>query len=233
MPCVQVAGDGSLEMKGLKSEGVCTYCKKSFTGNAMAKHLAACAGRKQANNKGGNDKIFLIKAGLGPFWVYFEVNACDSLTKVDNFLRDLWLECCGHLSAFKISYVSYASSPDSEYGDKSMKVALDRAIAPGMAFLHEYDFGTTTTLGLRCLAERGGEKLKKVEIIARNNLPDFKCKCGNEAKDVCSECVWESEEKALLCSQCAKKHKCGEEMLLPVVNSPRMGMCGYTGGGME
>jgi hypothetical protein len=28
---------------------------------------------------------------------------------------------------------------------------------------------------------------------------------------------------------CAGGHECGEEMLLPVVNSPRVAMCGYTG----
>jgi hypothetical protein len=27
----------------------------------------------------------------------------------------------------------------------------------------------------------------------------------------------------------SEEHECGEEALLPVVNSPRMGMCGYTG----
>lgn len=27
-----------------------------------------------------------------------------------------------------------------------------------------------------------------------------------------------------------KTHECGEDMLLPVVNSPRVGMCDYTGG---
>jgi len=32
-----------------------------------------------------------------------------------------------------------------------------------------------------------------------------------------------------LCDECAPKHKCGEDMLLPVVNSPRVGKCGYTG----
>ena len=37
------------------------------------------------------------------------------------------------------------------------------------------------------------------------------------------------EGAGLLCSHCAKKHECGEDVQLPVVNSPRMGMCGYTG----
>ena len=32
-----------------------------------------------------------------------------------------------------------------------------------------------------------------------------------------------------LCEDCAKTHECGEEMLLPVCNSPRLGVCGYCG----
>jgi len=32
-----------------------------------------------------------------------------------------------------------------------------------------------------------------------------------------------------VCEGCAGEHECGEEMLLPVVNSPRVGMCGYEG----
>ena len=80
----------------LKSEGMCGYCKKSFAGNAISKHLAACADRKQANSKvNGDEKILLIKAGAGHFWIYFEANASDKLAKADDFLRDLWLECSG------------------------------------------------------------------------------------------------------------------------------------------
>ncbi|MEJ5252084.1 MAG: hypothetical protein HPY54_00055 [Chthonomonadetes bacterium] len=48
--------------------------------------------------------------------------------------------------------------------------------------------------------------------------------------DVCSSCLWEDEENAWLCKECARKHDCGEEYFLPVVNSPRVGQCGYTGG---
>lgn len=32
-----------------------------------------------------------------------------------------------------------------------------------------------------------------------------------------------------LCDTCAESYECGEEMLLPVVNSPRVGMCAYDG----
>ena len=32
-----------------------------------------------------------------------------------------------------------------------------------------------------------------------------------------------------VCDQCLESHECGEEMVLDVVNSPRMGVCGYVG----
>ncbi|MDI6903856.1 MAG: hypothetical protein QMC77_09015, partial [Methanocellales archaeon] len=51
--------------------------------------------------------------------------------------------------------------------------------------------------------------------------------CGKTATRVCTQCVWSGE--GWLCDECAGKHECGEDMLLPVVNSPRVGMCGYTG----
>jgi hypothetical protein len=39
------------------------------------------------------------------------------------------------------------------------------------------------------------------------------------------------EGAAFLCNACVAQHGCGEEMLRPVVNSPRMGVCGYDGPG--
>jgi hypothetical protein len=38
------------------------------------------------------------------------------------------------------------------------------------------------------------------------------------------------EADPFVCSDHARDHACGEEeSLMPVVNSPRMGVCGYTG----
>jgi hypothetical protein len=37
------------------------------------------------------------------------------------------------------------------------------------------------------------------------------------------------QARALLCDDCAADHEHDEEMFLPVVNSPRIGMCGYSG----
>lgn len=193
----------------------------------MTRHLRSCKERLEGLKKEDTgEDIFLLRAGAGPFWVYFEVSAKATLENVDSFLRDIWLECCGHLSLFTIGDVRYASSPQNEFDDKSMRVMLKNVLSPGMSFVHEYDFGTTTTLGLKCVSVRNGRHVKGIAVLARNDLPKFECSiCKSPAKKICTEC----DREGLLCAGCAKKHECGEDMLLPVVNSPRMGMCGFTG----
>jgi hypothetical protein len=51
--------------------------------------------------------------------------------------------------------------------------------------------------------------------------------CGQPATEICSQCIF--DDKGWLCDEHAESHECGEEMLLPVVNSPRVGMCAYAG----
>lgn len=64
-----------------------------------------------------------------------------------------------------------------------------------------------------------------VLLLARNIAPPRECeKCGAPA-------VWlgvdEEGEFRELCAECGGEE--AEEWLLPVVNSPRAGVCGYTG----
>ncbi len=49
------------------------------------------------------------------YWTHFEVPAAASLADVDRFLREIWLECCGHLSAFNIQGKEYLSDTDDDY----------------------------------------------------------------------------------------------------------------------
>ena len=216
----------------MKSEGRCNFCKKIISGNMIKKHLLSCAERKKANeSEKPAVSIFMVKAGSGPFWIYFEIGSSALLEDIDNFLRDIWLECCGHLSMFAIGNNTYMSNPQKEYGDKNMDIQLKRILHPGIKFNHEYDFGTTTKLLLECISERKGVIPSKINVLARNKLPEFRCKCGKLANKLCVECT--NGGGGFLCNECAKKHECGEEMLLSLVNSPRMGMCGYGGSAME
>jgi len=209
----------------MESKGVCRACNRTISGRGMTRHLQSCPERKKLQSEQGSGKVFLIKASAGPFWVYFEVDDSSMLADIDIFLRDLWLECCGHMSAFTINSMTYYSSTEYlEPGEKDMDRLIRRILKPGIKFRHEYDFGTTTELDLQCISERRGTLKEKVEILARNDMPEFYCdECGRLAEEICGEC------DELLCESCAKEHECGEDMFLPVVNSPRMGMCAYSG----
>jgi hypothetical protein len=64
--------------------------------------------------------------------------------------------------------------------------------------------------------------------MARNDPPEYLCDlCDKPATQICTMCLYKDE--GLLCEAHAKTHKCGDEMFLPVVNSPRVGVCGYSG----
>ncbi len=114
-------------------------------------------------------------------------------------------------------------------GSKSMQVRLDQVFHPGQTCSYEYDFGSTIELTLKAISEREVvAKKKALEILAQNNLPRVPCDVrGEPATNICTRCIY--EDQGYLCDACAKDHKCGEEMLLPIVNSPRAGLCGYTG----
>ena len=130
------------------SIGKCKLCNATFSKKAMTKHLESCFQRKEAGEvSSASDKekskkmdvFHLVVEGrdLPDYWMHLSAPAYATLKDLDNFLRGIWLECCGHLSAFTI--------------------------------------------------------------------------------------------EGLFCDECAGGHECGEETILPVVNSPRVGVCGYTG----
>lgn len=163
------------------------------------------------------------------YWLHLEVPADARLEVLDSFLRQIWLECCGHMSAFTIEGKTYSVAPMADFDDENMKIRLDEVLIPGMKFFHEYDFGTTTHLTLKLISQEQKQiKGKSVRVLARNEPPAIPCvSCGKMATQLCSECHWSGE--GWLCDECAAEHKCDEDMFLPVVNSPRVGMCGYTG----
>ena len=81
-----------------------------------------------------------------------------------------------------------------------MNCKLTAVLTEGMTFSYEYDFGSTTELMITVVNYRiGTSRKEKIVILSRNNQIEF------------------------------LRDECGEEMLLPVCNSPRMGVCGYCG----
>lgn len=209
-------------------KATCLLCKSEYTGAGMTKHLQSCLpkslGNQRKQQKFRSQPFFhiLVKgAHLPEYWLHLRVSSNSKLEELDQFLRDIWLECCGHMSAF-----SYRRD-DIEMGQK-----LKEVLIPGMELRHEYDFGSPTELLVKALTEYAGPMEKNrpaVEILARNEAPEVPCnECEKSlATQICIACQWSGS--VWLCETCAEDHQCGKEMMLPVVNSPRTGVCGYEG----
>ena len=214
-----------------KKTGKCCFCDAEFAKSGMAKHLKSCGKRVETAEK---SETFLIRAEgrYDPeYWLFVEVKADAQLIDLDNFLRDIWLECCGHMSSFQIEGIEYGIDPTGELDMESMNTPIENALAEGMTFFHQYDFGSTTELKLKVITEQPDSTSDKpVKLSARNNPPQMNCEvCGKPAVWICTECLWDDEEDSLFCDKCGDSHECDSGMYLPVVNSPRVGVCAYTG----
>ena len=94
--------------------------------------------------------------------------------------------------------------------------------------IHNAGIGTTS----RVMLKVAGKAMVQtgIRILARNDPPRMDCtECGKPGDWVCPPCeVRINYEHGLLCEECARQHRC-QGYLMPVVNSPRMGACGYIG----
>ncbi len=207
----------------------------------MSRHLGSCLAEHELSR--GNATRLLrmrIEDSYSPlFWMDVEMRANSTLEDLDDFLRGEWLECCGHLSAFYIDgdrYMvsSYEMGPFGSFGDpseRSMNIELGEILSKDSRFQHTYDFGTSTELKLRVVDERQGRiGNERVRLLSQNEAPLWEYKvCGEDGSWICTLCMYE-RQNPFYCELHSEDHDCDEpEMLLPVVNSPRMGMCGYTG----
>ena len=118
------------------------------------------------------------------------------------------------------------------YEQKTMRYSISNVLEEGMVFSHEYDYGTTTTLRLDVKAAGVPPLIKEkgIVLLAMHDDAKFVCdECGGEATQVCGMCSI-YEDGSLLCDGCMDKHACnkdGEGYGMAVVQSPRVGMCGY------
>jgi len=204
-----------------KYEGQCKFCKLDFTKRQIIGHLEHCKKREKDNNI-KHLRLRIIDPYIKNFWLIVEVNNQAKLKDLDNLIREVWVECCGHLSLF------------GDYGNEIGKgrIIMD-TLKPQDSVNYIYDFGSSTELVIEALEYSNCQlsDKKKIELVARNYLPPSNCiKCGKQATLVCTGC---SEEGLVLaCDECAKKYhneenEEEEHYLLPLANSPRCGVCGY------
>lgn len=201
--------------------GICQVCGTRQSKASMLGHLRMCFCVPQARTALLGSELFLLRAQAGDavYWLDIAVKRDAKLKEVDRFLRRIWLECCGHMSEFH-STAYHKVNMSTTVGDAFRRI--------GDHLGYVYDFGSSTELVVSLLERTGGKIASAVQLLARNEPPVLLCdECNGPATAVCAECIYDGA--GLCCAEHVKTHECGEEMLLPVVNSPRMGVCGYTG----
>ena len=197
------------------TKGKCWLCGAELGKTAMKNHIL----KAHSTEEGGQECTLLrIEGANKNYWLYVDMPLTGSLNSLDNFLRKIWLECCGHLSEFQ--------GPGYEAIGKTRKIG---SFPVGSKLLHAYDFGDTTETLITVIGSTVRKQQKAaVRLLARNNAPVFPCaSCGKEAAYICTECMWDSEHP-FYCEDCAHEHE-HPDLFLPVTNSPRMGICAYVG----
>ena len=228
----------ALSLEHLDTPGSCLLCGAAVTYDKTAGHLAQCAPEHDAAS-GALGVILLLRVtapDLPGYWMDVEILQDAPLAALDKLLRATWLECCGHLSQFRFANVEYHSNKESldEWGPgptarRTMAVSLKKAVEGESGFDYEYDFGSTTELAIDVLTHRSGRLgRRRARVVTRNAEPTWPCGvCGQPATVVCSVCR-DDTTNPFACDGHAGRHGCGEaEAFLPVVNSPRLGVCAY------
>ena len=211
-----------MEYQSQKSR--CNLCNKEFTQRGITKHIKLCINKQLVNECGIDNLYIVVQDPFNPdYFFHLLISQTASLQDLDKFLRKKWLECCGHLSAFRCKKMRE---------EIPMSRKIYQTIYPGGTLNYQYDFGSTTELEIKCIGNftvvfKGN---KKIQILSRNSQPLIPCDECEEfpATQICTACQYGGE--GWLCEKCAKAHDCGEDLyFLPVVNSPRAGVCAYTG----
>src|SRR5947209_1203787 len=133
-------------MKRPISQGVCNLCQGKFTKTTITRHLQRCL---EAHSPAGGkeQKLFhLAIDGYGPYWLHVEMPGTSTFAILDRFLRDIWLECCGHLSLFQFTpgqLMDLGIDPNSDFddampGEELMDYEIAEVLEPKLAFGYEY-----------------------------------------------------------------------------------------------
>lgn len=165
-------------MAGTIIKGICYFCGKSISKGGVKRHLATHEYKDEDKQE---CMMLKIEAPYeNDYWLYADITITSTLKTLDTFLRDIWLECCGHMSAF------YWSG----YEEMSFSTKIS-SIPSGKVLSYEYDFGSTTNLKITFMGTYFRKKQRTaVQLLARNEAPEYKCaSCGKIAQQICIDCM--------------------------------------------
>lgn len=228
-------------MPPLKSEGVCSFCKETMSKQAMTRHVASHLEKMEKEaTQNTKRKYYHISITAAEMFLVLLIESETSFEQLDDFFRDIWVECCGHMSSFRTKSGITIMDNDFGFGDESfpMETSLSKVYQKGLQMMYEYDFGSTTYFEVKFVGEYElPTQRRKITLVSRNEPLPILCQICKEqpAEQICAVHMYEG---GFFCKKCARKHKKECEDFedyakMPVVNSPRMGMCDYDGGSID
>ncbi|MEI6766941.1 MAG: hypothetical protein WCM76_15025 [Bacteroidota bacterium] len=205
--------------------GKCIYCNELIGEKELTKHLSGHLEEQVQTRPSMRASAFYIKIKSGDYFLHLLVKDNCTLRQLDHFLRNIWLDCCGHESCFKDIHGSFA-----------MKWELGQCMIQGMNWLYQYDSINPTKLfvsviGRICLAMK-----KNIIILSRNEPINFLCDSCKTKPAVNIFSIHDLfDDEGRYCAECSDHHTqdCPgykDFLTLPIVNSPRVGVCRYEGG---
>ena len=202
---------------------VCNICHKFFAKNSIQRHIGSCS-KKYVESRGGNKSSYLLKIYdkyMTDYFLHVLISEDAQLIHLDTFLRDIWLECCGHMSAFRQGHNELEMDDRAECLTHVKKTD------------YTYDFGSSTNLIIEFKKEFKGSQEHLIKLMARNGEIKADChRCEKkQAKYICTECMYNGDE-VIFCEDCVvlhtkKYHNDENYMISNFVNSPRTGVCAY------
>ena len=201
--------DGLPLTDSLKDEwprGRCSSCGTEADVRSMKDHVFSCSLRRPEGLTlpSGNDRFFTLlmmgENGLSTYWLYAAARGNGTLNDLDRFIRETWVECCGHESEFAVEGKRFVADHARHSGCTcaGMDVKMDQVLREGMTLDYEYDFGSTTEIQILVAGEydgNGNAEAIPVRLLARNLEPLHVCAdCGiASATKICRECIYEDE----------------------------------------
>ncbi len=94
----------------ITTKGVCSFCKGIISKRSIIKHLNTCKSKeifcettlRKVSNCAISYQLLVLGKYEPYYWLHLEIPDNMTLHDLDEFLRHIWLECCGHLSRFTI-----------------------------------------------------------------------------------------------------------------------------------
>lgn len=205
----------------------CQFCEAKYGTVQIYEHYEECLSNIYKNRYGYLISMHSIGITGKRYFNYVIVGTKTRLFDIDNFLRNIWCECCGHDSNFERKLIGIIR--DGEQIDVNINVIMSKtqfisSFEEGDVLTYYYDNGSPTIVEIVIVKKLDGVcKIpdKNIDIIFANTEPEIKCN-HNRCKHTAKYYIYAKP----YCINCTDKYNNKEPKLL-IVNSPRSGLCEY------